>query len=211
VKLSVRDIGCGMDKATQARIFEPFFTTKEQGEGTGLGLATVYGIIKQSGGTILVESELGKGSTFSIYLPRVQGEAKSLVQARVSSDSPRGSELILLVEDEEGVRNLICHVLRQQGYTVLDAPDGTKAQEICARYPGPIHLLLTDLVMPGTNGRDMAERLASARPAMKILYMSGYVDNVLGQQGEVPSGTAFLSKPFTPDSLARKVREVLDA
>ncbi len=212
VKLSVRDTGCGMDAATQARIFEPFFTTKEPGEGTGLGLATVYGIVKQSGGTVWVESETGRGSTFSVYLPRVPGEtsSESVWQAGLSLDLPKGSETILLVEDDDRVRGLIRQILRKQGYVVLDARQGSKALEVSEKFTKPIHLLLTDLVMPGMNGRELADRLSSMHPGLKVLYISGYAHNVLGQRGALSPGIAFLTKPFTPDSLVRKVREVLD-
>jgi CheY-like chemotaxis protein len=170
----------------------------------------VYGIVTQSGGTIEVVSDVGKGSEFSVYLPRIPGESEPIADATVSTNSPRGSETVLLVEDEDSVRSLTRQVLRGQGYVVLDVRQTAKALEICDKYTRPIHLLLTDLVMPGMNGRELAERLLPVRPDMKVLYMSGYENGVLGQQGKLPAGVAFLHKPFTPDSLARKVREVLD-
>lgn len=209
VKLAVRDTGCGMDAATQAHIFEPFFTTKAKGEGTGLGLATVYGIVTQSGGMISVESEVNKGSTFNVYLPRVPGEAE-LISPGSSVDLPRGSETILLVEDEDIVRSLARQILCRQGYIVLDARHGAKAQEICEKYAGTIHLLLTDLVMPGINGRELAERLLAVRPEMKVLIMSGYAYSALSQQEQFPAGSCFIRKPFAPEFLARIVRQMLD-
>lgn len=212
VAVTVRDTGCGMDPATQARIFEPFFTTKEQGVGTGLGLATVYGIVTQSGGLIEAESEVGRGSTFTVYLPHVAERTDAAAAGPATALLPRSAETILVVEDEDMVRRLARRILSEQGYTVLDASQGDRAQEVCAGYHSKIHLLLTDLVMPGINGRELAARLRAERPDLKVLYMSGYQDNVLHPQpGEPQKELPFIHKPFTPTSLMRKVREVLDA
>jgi two-component system cell cycle sensor histidine kinase/response regulator CckA len=204
VMLAVGDTGEGMDATTRARIFEPFFTTKEQGKGSGLGLATVYGIVKQSGGNIWVYSEPGHGTVFKVYLP-----ATSPTLA-VASDAPMGSETILLVEDEDTVRALAGEVLRRLGYVVLAAGHGEEALRVAAQHPDDIHLMVTDVVMPRMSGRDLADRLGIVRPAMKMLFMSGYTDHVVMQQDLAP-GVAFLQKPFTPDVFARKVRSVLDA
>jgi PAS domain S-box-containing protein len=211
VMLALSDTGHGMDEETQARLFEPFFTTKEKGKGTGLGLSTVYGIIKQSGGTIWVYSELDRGTTFKIYLPRVVDvlEALPLVPAP-GSELARGSETILLVEDEESVRALAREALEEAGFQVLEARHGTEALVVSHQYQGAIHLLVTDVVMPEMSGRVLADRLAPQRPALKVLYMSGYTDNAIVHQGVLDPGTAFLPKPFSPDTLVRKVREVLD-
>jgi len=211
VMLAVTDTGCGMDAETQAHIFEPFFTTKEKGKGTGLGLATVYGIVKQSGGSIWVDSEPGLGTTFTIYLPRVEEAGESLKPSAAPSKISRGSETVLLVEDEEGVRRLAYEVLQLKGYTMLEARDGSEALRIGQAHPGPIHLLVTDAVMPGMSGRQLAEHLAPVHPEAKVLYMSGYMDNTIVHHGVLDQGMAFLQKPFTADILARKVREVLDA
>jgi PAS domain S-box-containing protein len=210
VLLAVSDTGCGMDKETQARIFEPFFTTKEKGKGTGLGLSTVYGIVKQSGGYIWAYSEPGRGATFKVYLPRVE-EAVATVEPRaLSAESQRGSETILLVEDEAGVRMLARTVLEAKGYTVLEARHSEEALALSGQHAGPIHLMVSDVVMPGMSGRELAERVKSARPNMKVLYVSGYTDDAVVRHGVLESGTAFLQKPFTPNALARKVRETLD-
>jgi nitrogen-specific signal transduction histidine kinase len=212
VMLAISDTGCGMGPDTLARIFEPFFTTKEQGKGTGLGLSTVYGIIKQSDGYIWAYSEPGQGTTFKVYLPQVQGEVSveaETVPAPV--ELPLGSETVLLVEDEDSVRNLVRTILRKNGYTVLEARHGAEALRVAIQHTGPIHLMLTDVVMPLMSGRQLAERLAPLRPDMKVMYMSGYTDQAIVHHGVLEPGTIFLQKPFTPNSLACKVREVLDA
>jgi signal transduction histidine kinase len=209
VTLTVSDTGCGMDAETQTRIFEPFFTTKEHGKGTGLGLATVYGIVKQSGGGIQVLSEVGRGTTFRIYLPRVEGVAEKVRPTTPPDESLRGTETVLLVEDEEMVRALAQAILERYGYRVLAAKNVTDALRFAQDAPPPLHLLLTDTVMPGMNGRELAERILAVRPAMKVLYMSGYTDRALVYKTSPETGTAFLQKPFTPQTLAHKVREVL--
>src|SRR6266705_1616415 len=211
VMLAVSDTGSGMDAATQARIFEPFFTTKEKGKGTGLGLATVYGIVKQSGGWIWVYSEPGHGTTFKIYLPRVTEAAAPAAPSPAPSVSVRGTETVLLVEDEEMIRNLVQKVLKANGYTVLVAASGRDAERVAEQHDGPIHLLVTDVVMPGMNGREVAQRLAGARAGIQVLYLSGYTDDAIVHHGVLEPGVAFLQKPFTPAVLGRKVREVLDS
>ncbi|MES2638922.1 MAG: ATP-binding protein [Myxococcota bacterium] len=210
--LAVSDTGQGMDAHTQAHLFEPFFTTKEMGKGTGLGLATVFGIVQQSGGTIWVYSEPGKGTTFKIYFPVAVG-ADEGAMAAVSSNAPLvgGTETILLVEDEDEVRTLAAAVLRRCGYHVLAAPNGADALELCAQYPAPIHLLLTDVVMPRMSGPDLAARLGQVRPDTKVLFMSGYTDDAVVRHGILEARVAFIQKPIMPDPLARRVRDVLDA
>ena len=211
VRLAVRDTGHGMDAETQARIFEPFFTTKEVGKGTGLGLATVYGIVKQSEGAIRVESQAGRGTTFTIHLPRVPEEAAPAPAAAAPATLLRGTETILLVEDDPELRALGIEVLQASGYTVLEAREGNEALLVMERHPGPLHLLVTDVVMPRMGGRALAERLASLRPELRVLFMSGYSEAAIAQHGVLDPGTAFMPKPFTPEGLTRKVREVLDA
>jgi len=210
VMLAVSDTGTGMDSQTQARIFEPFFTTKGPGKGTGLGLSTVYGIVKQSGGNIWVYSELGHGTTFKIYLPRVEEAIEQAEPAMAQTVSRQGSETVLLVEDEAAVRMLVRGVLESNGYRVLEARHGAEAILICDEHKDPIHLLMTDVIMPEMGGRQLAERVSAQRPETKILYMSGYTDSAIVHHGVLESGTDFLQKPFTPDTLVRKVRAVLD-
>lgn len=210
VMLSVTDNGQGMDKETQSRIFEPFFTTKEKGKGTGLGLSTVYGIVKQSGGYVFAQSESGQGTTFRIYFPRVEDAAEPLNHTQTAKTSLGGTETILLVEDEESVRQLVRETLAARGYQVLEADDGQKALAISKSHAGPIHMLLTDVVMPGMSGRELAKQLAETHPQTRILYLSGYTEDAIVHQGVLDSGTAFLQKPFTLQMLSRKVREVLN-
>jgi CheY-like chemotaxis protein len=209
--LAVGDTGVGMPPEVQAHIFEPFFTTKGPGKGTGLGLATVYGIVKQSEGYIEVDTEPERGTTFRIYLPRVDEASAPTRPKAALAQVPHGMETILLVEDEEAVRELARDILQANGHTVLDTQHGAEALLTCERHAGPIQLMVTDVVMPKMSGRELAERLAPLRPDMKVLYMSGYTDDAVVRHGVVDSGTAFLQKPFTPDAFARKVREVLDA
>ncbi len=213
VMLAVSDTGMGMDAETRSHIFEPFFTTKEQGKGTGLGLATVYGIVKQSGGDVWVYSEPERGTTFKIYLPRIAEETASALESRPDvSEQPGGTETVLLVEDEDAVRSLARQVLETSGYTVLAASHGGEALRLWEQQPGPIHLLLTDVVMPGgLNGRELAERLKPLYPGLKVLFMSGYTDEAIIHHGVLEPGLSYLQKPFTPNSLVQKVREVLDA
>jgi CheY-like chemotaxis protein len=200
-----------MEEEIRQHIFEPFFTTKELGKGTGLGLSTVYGIIKQSEGSIWVYSEPGKGTTFKIYLPRVEESAEEYKRPVVTADLSQGTETILLVEDDDLVRKLACEVLETSGYRVLEAATGEAAILICEQRKEVIHLLLTDVVMPQMSGREVSNRLLSLHPEMRIVYMSGYAENAIVHHGVLDEGTWFIQKPFSPHALALKVREVLDA
>jgi PAS domain S-box-containing protein len=211
VLLTVRDNGHGMDAETRSHLFEPFFTTKEKGKGTGLGLSTVYGIVKQSGGSIIVESTPGRGTTFRIYFPRVEQEIPGPTGAADTIDPVHGRETILLIEDEPAVRGLVHETLRLHGYTVLAARHGIEALLASAKYVGPIHLILTDVVMPQMSGPEVAEKILTVRPGIKVLYMSGYPDHPVFDQGSVRRETGFLPKPFSPHVLVQKVREVLDS
>jgi two-component system cell cycle sensor histidine kinase/response regulator CckA len=209
VILTVSDTGIGMDKATQSRIFEPFFTTKEKEKGTGLGLSTVFGIVQQSGGSVWVYSELGRGTTFKVYLPRVN-ETAAVAQPAVIVPSSRGTETILLTEDDDQVRAAARNILQRSGYVVIEARNGGEALLICEKRADRIHLLLTDVVMPLMSGPELAKRLLTLRPDMRVLCMSGYIDDSIVRHGVRESGIPYLQKPITPDGLARKVREVLD-
>jgi PAS domain S-box-containing protein len=210
VMLSVSDTGVGMPPEVRERVFEPFFSTKEKDKGTGLGLSTVYGIVKQSGGNIWVYSEPGQGTTFKIYLPRVDEPLEELRERVMGEELPRGSETILVVEDDEEVRKLTVQMLKKQGYRVLEAANGSETLIICGQQKEPIHLILTDVVMPGMSGRELVNHLTPLYPEMKVLYMSGYTDNAIVHHGVLEEGINYIQKPFTPDSMARKVREVLD-
>lgn len=211
VQLTVSDSGMGMTTETMARAFEPFFTTKELGRGTGLGLATVYGIVKQCGGTITVESELGAGTTFFVYLPVAHDVAPRPSGVHERRSSPSAGETILLVEDEDTVRHLARRVLESQGYTVLEAINGDDALRMAADYGGVIDLLVSDVVMPELGGRLLAERLIATRPETEVLFVSGYTDDEILRRGLLERGQRFLRKPFTGTSLAHEVRTVLDA
>jgi two-component system, cell cycle sensor histidine kinase and response regulator CckA len=207
--LALSDTGVGMDKETQSRIFEPFFTTKSRGKGTGLGLSTVFGIVKQSGGNIWVYSEPGRGATFRIYLPK----ANETEESRQEISPPvrlHGTETVLIAEDQDEVRVVARDILTRYGYHVLDTRNAGEALLVCERHPRTIHLLLTDVVMPHMSGRELAERVASLRPEMRVLYMSGYTDNAIVHHGILDPDVAYLQKPLVPESLARRVREVLD-
>jgi len=210
VMLAVTDTGTGMDAATLTHIFEPFYTSKERGKGTGLGLATVYGVVKQSNGYIWVDSAPGKGASFQIYLPRYVGPPAVVEQTADSRENLRGSETILLVEDAEPLRKLAMTFLESSGFRVLSAESGEDALEVTSRFGGIFDLLLTDVVMPGMNGRVLAEQLLPRQPGMKVLYMSGYTDSFIAGHGVLDPGTQLLHKPFTEEVLIRKVRDVLD-
>ena len=210
VLLTVSDTGCGMTQEVLDHIFEPFYTTKERGKGTGLGLSTVYGIVKQSEGNLEVESTLGLGTVFRIYLPMVAAlEESAKIQIRTEVRSR--SETILLVEDDDMVRALAAHALRKKGYQVLEAANGGEALLICEQHPEKIHLLLTDVIMPHMSGRTLADKLSGMRVEMRVLYMSGYTDNVIIPHGILESDISFLPKPFTPDELLQKVAATLDS
>jgi CheY-like chemotaxis protein len=199
-----------MDANIQTHVFEPFFTTKEVGKGTGLGLATVYGIVKQSEGHVWLYSEVGRGTAFKIYLPCAEAVTKEVEVEADDLESLQGSETVLLVEDEDVVREMATEILRDSGYRVLEAKHGHEAIILERQHSGEIHLMLTDVVMPQMSGRELAEQLAPLRRDMKVLYMSGYTDDAIVHHGVLEEGTAFIGKPFTPTALARKIREVLD-
>jgi len=209
VMLAVTDTGIGMKRDVRDRIFEPFFTTKEKGKGTGLGLSTVYGIVRQSGGYVLVYTTPGHGTTFKIYIPRVEEEIQPEVLPEPTA--LRGKETILVVEDEELIRGLVCKILKLFGYRVLAAESSSQAPDLCRQHQGDIHLMVTDVVMPQMSGRELADVLREVRPDMKVLYMSGYTDDAMVHHGILEEGISFLQKPFSANTLAAKVREVLDA
>jgi two-component system cell cycle sensor histidine kinase/response regulator CckA len=208
--LEVTDTGCGMDDATKARIFEPFFTTKGKDRGTGMGLSTVYGIVKQCGGTVTVESQPGRGTTFKIFLPRARD---ALLPRQIDAPPepvPCGSETALVVDDESSVRQVVSAILRVRGYTILEAGSGREALEACQRHAGTIDLIISDVIMPEMSGQELADRVAALHPRIKLLLMSGYAGEQLRARGSRHREPAFLHKPFTSDALARKVRQVLD-
>lgn len=209
VMLAISDNGEGMDQETQEHIFEPFFTTKEE-KGTGLGLSTVYGIVKQSGGNIWVYSEPGKGTTFKIYFPRVEEGVVSKKKGEKVIESVKGTETVLVIEDESAVRNMMSLVLRYNGYTVFEASNGTEALSIFHQHKDQIGLLLTDVIMPGMNGRELADQITAINPNVKVLYSSGYSDNIIVHHGILEEGINFLQKPFAPSLLLGMVRNVLD-
>ncbi len=211
VTIAVRDTGTGMDAGTIAQVFEPFFTTKGVGKGTGLGLSTVHGIVTQNGGLVAVESEPGRGATFTVYLPREEAPVEVRAAAASAAARTGGSETILLAEDDPSIRALVRRVLAASGYTVLEARDGREALSACEGHPGAIHLLITDVVMQTMGGPDVARELAIKRPDTRVLYMSGHSDEAIFRQGRLPRGTGYLAKPFTTDHLLRRVREILDA
>jgi two-component system, cell cycle sensor histidine kinase and response regulator CckA len=211
VLLRVHDTGHGMDGATQRRVFEPFFTTKALGKGTGLGLSTVYGIVKQSGGSIRVQSEPGKGATFEVYLPRVDDALQPAPAAPTAVRPLAGNETLLVVEDDAAVRRVTERLVRAAGYRVLTAASPAEALRLEAEHPGPLHLLLTDMVMPGMSGRELAVRLRRSRPELRVLFMSGYTDGGLDGLEPLALDAALVAKPFTATELMRKVREALDA
>jgi CheY-like chemotaxis protein len=210
VLLSVTDSGEGIAPEHLAHIFEPFYTTKEEGKGTGLGLATVYGIVKQSGGFVWVYSEPGFGTTFKIYLPCIRQRTAVTAPHKIEDACPRGSETLLLVEDEAAVRQSTCAFLTLSGYTVLEAGNGEDALRVARGYPGPIHLMVTDVVMPHLGGPQLAEQLAAERPHMKVLFVSGYAESTILRRGVIDVRTRFLQKPFGLKTLAGKIREILE-
>jgi CheY-like chemotaxis protein len=209
--LAISDTGVGMDAATHAHLFEPFFTTKSKGKGTGLGLSTVYGIVKQSDGFIWVYSEPGRGTTFRIYFPRVEGQRPEAKAERDAERRIRGSKTVLVVEDDPPVRQLTGRMLRDRGYSVIEASDGNEALDIAMHYSGEIHLVITDVVMPGIGGKDLVSQLNIVQPIIKALFVSGYADNAIVHHGILDSDVAFLQKPFTAERLAHKVREILNS
>ena len=211
VLLSVSDTGQGMSPETLSQIFEPFFTTKEVGQGTGLGLSTVYGIVKQSGGYISVDSEVGRGTTFNIYLPQVDQEVSEIVTRPAFSALLPGTETVLLVEDDNQVRSMAAMALEMSGYEVLTAANGAEALLLCERYESKIELLLTDVVMPQMSGQELSSRLLKLRPATRVLFMSGHSETASIRHGVMEDGTDFIEKPFSPQAITRRIREVLDA
>jgi CheY-like chemotaxis protein len=211
VKLSVADTGSGMDRETQAHIFEPFFTTKEEGKGSGLGLSTVYGIVTQSGGAIDVTSRVSHGTRFDIFFPRISADAHAASSPEVSAQPAGGSETILLVEDDTSVRILLRDALRKLGYRVIEAKQGLEACLLASQELDRLDLLLTDMVMPGMGGRELAQHLMTIKPELRILFMSGFTDDVGILAGHERGTSGFLQKPFTPELLARTVRKILDA
>jgi CheY-like chemotaxis protein len=211
VRIAVSDNGKGMDKAILAHIFEPFFTTKGIGEGTGLGLATVYGAVKQNNGFVNAYSESGLGTTFTIYIPRHIGKATQLGTGEVAEYVPRGDEVILLVEDEPTILDMVKTMLEHLGFTVLAAGAPSEAIHLASNFAGQIHLLMTDVIMPEKSGRDLAESLVESRPEMKRLFMSGYTANIIAEQGVLEEGVLFIQKPFSKKDLAAKVREALES
>lgn len=208
--ISVSDTGTGMDRETLTHIFEPFFTTKEKGKGTGLGLATVYGIVSQSEGRIWAYSEPGQGTTFRIYLPRITRTGEPEAVSVPAEPASLGSETVLVVEDERAVRLVAVGNLRKAGYQVLEAGDGEEALRVASAHEGPIHLVLSDVLMPGIHGPELVKRLEESRPAIRALFMSGHADDALLHHGILEGGLSFLEKPFTRQDLTKKVREVLD-
>jgi len=211
VMLAVRDTGRGMNEETQAHLFEPFFTTKDRSKGTGLGLATVYGTVNQSGGCVTVSSTLGKGTTIQVYLPRAEETIEVVETPKALPESLQGSETIMVVEDDDAVRNMTREFLRVNGYFVVEARSAADAIQLMERHKRPIDLVLTDVVMPGMKGPELVERLANLRPGTKVLYMSAYTEDAVINFGMLGQGTAFIEKPFSPDELASKVRKILDA
>jgi CheY-like chemotaxis protein len=211
VKIAVEDNGVGMDASTVARVFEPFFSTKPAGKGTGLGLAMAYGIVNQSGGQITVQSSVGRGARFEIFLPRTADSQSGELRALTARKPRTGRETILLVEDEEAVRKLAHRMLVAAGYTVLSAASGPEALQRCAEARAEIKLLLTDVVMPGMNGRELADRLRKLCPQIRVLYMSGYSHDVIAERGAVGPDTRLVEKPFSSETLLRHVRDALDA
>jgi CheY-like chemotaxis protein len=210
VMLAISDTGTGMDQDTRLRVFEPFFTTKEKGKGTGLGLSTVYGIVRQSGGNVWVYSEIGKGTTFKVYLPQIEDEVAERTATKEDLTRHRGTETVLLVEDEDMVRKLTIELLEESGYVVLEANGGEQAMQLFTAHTERIDLLITDVVMPIMSGKEVAEQLRNVHPETKVLFMSGYTDEAIVHHGIVDSHIAFIQKPFSESALTRKVRAVLD-
>jgi CheY-like chemotaxis protein len=211
VQLTVTDTGMGMAEEVRQNIFEPFFTTKERGRGTGLGLATVYGIVRQSDGWIEVKSEPGRGSMFRIHLPRIDAGVAADEAKPAVANASCGGETVLIVEDQEGVRRLVKAILEAHGYHVLEAANGAEAHSTAMRHAGAINLLLTDVIMPGISGGALADQLRELRPNLRVMFMSGYSEDVFAKRGVLSAGTAYIQKPFDPDRLAAKVREILDS